>query len=88
MYDTGAHPKAPETQTPYLADDFRRLFRSSEDRLMAARPETEAQKEAPSDVRIPPRPVRPREVPHKAPVPVRVSVSQRSSTPLEPMAAT
>ncbi len=81
MYDTGARPKAPDV-TPHLADDFRRMFRLSEDRLTASQPETEVQKEAPSDPRMPPRLVRPREVP------ARASVSQRSSTPLEPMAST
>ncbi len=54
---------------------------------MAARPETEARKEAPSEARVPPVPLRPREVPCGG-VPVRASVSQRSSTPMEPMAAT
>ncbi len=39
MYDTGARPKASET--PYLTDDLRRLFRSSEDRTGVSRPETE-----------------------------------------------
>ncbi len=87
MYDTGARPKAPETQTPYLTDDVRRLFHSSEDRR-TSRPKTEVQKvleEAPHDARMPPKPVRPREVPFKAPIPARPP-SQRSSTPLEPMA--
>ena len=88
MYETGARPKVPEIQTPYSADDLRRLFRVSEDRLTASRPETEVQKEALSDARMPPKPVRPREVPHRAPIPVRASVSQRSSTPLEPVATT
>ncbi len=84
MYDTGARPKAPDV-TPHLADDFRRMFRLSEGRIEVTRPEMEVREvtEAPRDTRMPPKPVRPREVPHK--VPVRASVSQRSSTPLEPV---
>ena len=88
MYDTGACPKAPDS-TPYLTDDFRRLFRSSEDRR-TSRPEMEVRKvleEAPRDARMPPKPVRPREVPFKAPIPAQLP-SQRSSMPLEPMATT
>ncbi len=82
MYDTGARPKASET--PYWTDDLRRLFRTSEDRTGVLRPDMEAQE--PRDERMPPEPVRPREVPAKAP-PSRPT-PRRSSTPMEPLIVT
>ncbi len=55
--------------------------------IYASQPETEVQKEALGDVRMPPKPVRPREVPFRVSAPTSTRPpSQRLSTPLEPMA--
>ncbi len=85
MYDTGARPRDRASETPYLTDDLRRLFHSSEDRTGVWRLDTEVQ-ELPRDERMPPVLARPREVPAqvKAPASRRAPTPWRSSTPMEP----